>query len=227
MDLAELLALPGVKEECVLRSPVGFMALHGGSQDRGTHEIASQAAERAGASYYAIVQPSGLRAHLPSRRHDPDHSEHLKAFLQYVAIAISVHGFGRDSFELRVDPSEGVVIEPYGPALRGNQTGPLRGVILGGGNAELLDVARELFHDRVAGYRVADERVRLGFHPDNPVNLPSGHGVQVELPPGLRGIGDFGEQLLPTQDGTVNDVIAALVELADRAGELLAKASHA
>ncbi len=225
MDLAELLALPGVKEECVLRSPVGFMALHGGSQDRGTHEIASQAAERVGASYYAIVQPSGLRAHLPSRRHDPDHSEHLKAFLQHVAIAISVHGFGRDSFELRVDASEGVVIEPYGPALRGNQTGPLRAIILGGGNAELLDVARELFHDRLAGYRIADERVRLGFHPDNPVNLPSEHGVQVELPPGLRGIGDLGEQLVPTQDETVNEVIAALVELADRARELLAKAS--
>jgi len=227
MDLAELLALPGVREECVLRSPVGFMALHGGSQDRGTHEIASQAAERVGASYYAIVQPSGLRAHLPSRRHDPEQSEHLSTFLQHVAIAISVHGFGRDSFELRVDPAEGVVIEPYGPALRGNQTGPLRGIILGGGNPELLEAARELFHDRLAGYRVADERVRLGFHPDNPVNLPSGRGVQVELPPGLRGIGDFGERLVPVQDETVDEVITALVELADRAGELLSEASLA
>ena len=44
MDLAELLALPDVEEICVLRSSVGFLALHGGSQDRGTHEIASQAA---------------------------------------------------------------------------------------------------------------------------------------------------------------------------------------
>ena len=33
MDLAELLSLSGVKEECVLRSGVGFMALHGGSRD--------------------------------------------------------------------------------------------------------------------------------------------------------------------------------------------------
>jgi phage replication-related protein YjqB (UPF0714/DUF867 family) len=224
MDLAELLTLPGVKEELVLRSRVGFMALHGGSQDRGTHEIASQAAERAGASYYAIVQPRGLRAHLPSRRHDPDHSDQLTAFLRHVGIAISVHGFGRDSFDLRVDPAEGVVIEPYGPALRGNQTGPLRGIILGGGNAELLEVARRMFHDRFAGYRVADERVRLGFHPDNPVNLPSGQGVQVELPPGLRGIGDFGERLVPSQDAVVDEVIVALVELADRAGELLREA---
>jgi hypothetical protein len=68
---------------------------------------------------------------------------------------------------------------------------------------------------------VADERVRLGFHPDNPVNLPSAHGVQVELPPGLRGIGDFGEAFLPAESGVVNQVVAALVDLAARAEGLL------
>jgi phage replication-related protein YjqB (UPF0714/DUF867 family) len=197
------------------------MALHGGSQDRGTHEIASQAAERAGASYYAIVQPRGLRIHLTSRQHSPDQSERLRAFLRHVEIAISVHGFGRDGFHLRVDPVGGVVVEPYGPALRGSQTGPLRGIIVGGRNAHLLEVARRLLHDRFEGYRVADGRARLGFHPDNPVNLPSARGVQIELPPGLRGIGDFGEQLTPSEDGVVTEVIAALVELAHRASELL------
>ncbi len=219
MDLAELLTLPGVREECVMRSAVGFMALHGGSQDRGTHEIASRAAERAGASYYAIIQPSGLRVHLTSRHHNPDQSQHLRAFLQHVEIAISVHGFGRDGFDLRVDPVQGLVIEPYGPALRGGQTGPLRGIIVGGRNADLLDFARRLLHDRFAGYRVADERVRLGFHPDNPVNFPPAHGVQIELPPGLRGIGDLGEKLVPSEGEIVTEVIAALVELADRASE--------
>ena len=221
MDLAELLTLPGVKEECVLRSAVGLMALHGGSQDRGTHEIASRAAERAHASYYAIVQPRGLRIHLTSRQHSPDQSERLRAFLQHVEIAISVHGFGRDGFGLRIDPAGGVVVEPYGPALRGSQTGPLRGIIVGGRNAHLLEVARRLMHDRFEGYRVADERVRLGFHPDNPVNLPTARGVQIELPPGLRGIGDFGEQLTPSEDGVVTEVVAALVELAGRASESL------
>ena len=82
-------------------------------------------------------------------------------------------------------------------------------------------MARETFHGRFVGYHVADERVRLGFHPDNPVNLPSAHGVQVELPPGLRGIGDFGEIMDPRQDGVVNGVVAALAELATRASELL------
>lgn len=221
LDLSELLALPGVEEVCVLRSPVGFLALHGGSQDRGTHEIASRAAERSGASYYAIVQPPDLRVHLTSRRHDPGQSEKLSAFLRHVAIAISVHGFGRESFEVGLDPAGALVLEPYGPARRGRQTGPLRGVIVGGRNAELLDAAEELLDDRLPGYAVTSERVRLGFHPDNPVNLPSAHGVQIELPPGLRGIGDFGEHFAPACDGVVTDVIGALVELAGRAGEIL------
>jgi phage replication-related protein YjqB (UPF0714/DUF867 family) len=220
MDLAELLSFPGVEEVCVLRSAVGFMALHGGSLDRGTHEIASRASERVGASYYAIVQPNGLRIHLTSRRHDPAHSERFRAFLGHIKIAISVHGYGRDGFLLRADPEGGLDIDPYGPARIGHQSGPLKGIIVGGQNARLLDVARQTFHNRFDGYRVADQRIRLGFHPNNPVNLPSAHGVQIELPPGLRGIGDFGEQLVPSQDGIVTEVIAAFVELARSAGEI-------
>ncbi len=221
MNLAELLTMPGIREECILRSSVGFMALHGGSQDRGTEQIARRAADQAGASYYAIVHPSGLRVHLTSRLHNPDHSAHLRSFLEHVDVAISLHGFGRDGFALWLDPDRGLIIEPYGPAVRGKQTGPLRGIILGGLNAQLLDAARKLFDRRFTGYHVADARVRLGFHPDNPVNLPSAHGVQVELPPGLRGIGDFGESLVPRQDGVVSEMVAALVELARRAAELL------
>jgi phage replication-related protein YjqB (UPF0714/DUF867 family) len=221
MQLAELLAMPGVREECILRSSVGFMALHGGSQDRGTDQIASRSAEQAGASYYAIIHPPGLRVHLTSRLHNPDHSAHLRAFLAHVKVAISVHGFGRDGFAFWVDSHRGLIIEPYGPAIRGRQTGPLRGIIVGGLNAPLLGAARDLFQGRLEGYHVADERVRLGFHPDNPVNLPSDHGVQVELPPGLRGIGDFGETLVPRKDALVSEVVAALVELATRATESL------
>jgi phage replication-related protein YjqB (UPF0714/DUF867 family) len=221
MDLAELLTLPGVREECVLRSRVGFLALHGGSQDRGTAQIAQRAAEQTDSSYYAIVQPCGLRVHLTSRLHNPAHSAQLRAFLEHVDIAVSVHGFGRDGFALWLDPDRGLMIEPYGPEMKGHQTGPLRGIIVGGRNTPLLDAARQLFHGRFTGYHLADERVRLGFHPDNPVNLPSAHGVQVELPPGLRGIGDFGETYVPRQDGIVSEVVAALVELAGRANELL------
>lgn len=227
MDLADLLALPGVEETCILRSAVGFMALHGGSQDRGTHEIASRAAERSGASYYAIVQPRDLRVHLTSRRHDPRESQAMQKFLAHVEVAISVHGFGRDSFNFYVDGGSGPVLEPYGPALRGRQTGPLRGIIVGGRNAALVDVACRLLAERLPGYHAGSERVRLGFHPDNPVNLPAAHGVQIELPPALRGIGDLGEDLVPSQDGIVSDVVAALVELADRAATISAPQSPA
>lgn len=197
------------------------MALHGGSQDRGTDDIARQAAERTGASYYAIVQPGGLRVHLTSRLHDPDHSESLQTFLRHVKIAISVHGFGRDGFLFWIDPERGPVVDLYGPALLGSQTAPLRGIILGGRNTGLLRAARDLFHDRLPGYHVADERVRLGFHRDNPVNLPSQAGIQVELPPGLRGIGDFGEHLVPRPNEKVAQTIAVLVELAELAHDLI------
>ncbi|HEX4162316.1 MAG TPA: poly-gamma-glutamate hydrolase family protein [Acidimicrobiales bacterium] len=221
MDLAELLALPGVEETCVLRSAVGFMALHGGSQDRGTHEIASCAAEKSGASYYAIVQPGNLRVHLTSRHHDPGQSQKMSAFLRHVEVAISVHGFGRDSFSFHVDSGSGPVIEPYGPARRGRQTGPLRGIIVGGLNADLVDAACGILRDRLPGYHAGSERVRLGFHPRNPVNLPAAHGVQIELPPALRGIGDLGEDYVPSRDGIVTDVVAALVALAERATQIL------
>jgi phage replication-related protein YjqB (UPF0714/DUF867 family) len=221
VDLRELLAQPGVEEECAIRSAVGFMALHGGSQDRGTDLIARRAAERAGASLYAIVQPPRSRVHLTSHRHEPDHSPRFRAFLDHISIAISVHGFGRDLFALWLDPGRGPVVEPYGPATRGNQTGPLTGIIVGGRNAELLAFARQLLHDRFAGYHVADERVRLGFHAQNPVNLPPAHGVQVELPPGLRGIGPFGDLLVPDDGAVTDQVVDALVELAHHAATLL------
>ena len=221
MDLAELLAMPGIREERTLRSNVGFMALHGGSQDRGTDHIARRAADTAGASYYAIIQPPWLRVHLTSRLHNPDDSAHLRSFLEHVDVAISVHGFGRDGFALWIDPERGMIIEPYGPAIRGNQKGPLRGIIVGGLNAQLVDAARAIFEKRFDDYHVADERVRLGFHPDNPVNLPAAHGVQVELPPGLRGIGDWGEVLVPRREPFVNEVVDALVDLATLATEIV------
>jgi hypothetical protein len=85
----------------------------------------------------------------------------------------------------------------------------------------MLDAARRLLDGRFAGYHVADEGVRLGFHPDNPANLPSAHGIQIELPPGLRGIGDLGDQLVPSADGLVTEVVAALVQLAELARGLI------
>src|SRR5438132_603474 len=58
--LARLLAEPGVREVLELRAPVGFLALHGGNQDRVTDEIALAAADRAGVQLGCPPRVRGL-----------------------------------------------------------------------------------------------------------------------------------------------------------------------
>ena len=49
-----------------LRGTFGFMAIHGGNLERATDVVALEAAERAGASCYAVIQAPPLRHHVPS-----------------------------------------------------------------------------------------------------------------------------------------------------------------
>src|SRR4051794_19453206 len=98
MGFGDLLAEPGVTEHLELRSRIGFMAFHGGALERGTDVVALDAAERAGASVYAVVQPVGLRWHIPSIDVSPDESDALREFIEHVEVAIAIHGFGRDGF---------------------------------------------------------------------------------------------------------------------------------
>src|SRR4051812_40841374 len=74
------------------------MAIHGGSLERGTAEVARRAAARTGASLYAVEQPDGLQWHVPSHLYDPAASPSLFAFLNHVDAVVSVHGYGRDGF---------------------------------------------------------------------------------------------------------------------------------
>jgi phage replication-related protein YjqB (UPF0714/DUF867 family) len=163
---AELLAMTGVQEICELRSRIGFMAYHGGSLEAQTDVIASRAAERSGASYYAVLQPDEVQWHIPSHKVSPASSAQLKSFIEHVDIVITIHGFGR----------------------RDNFTS----VLLGGQNRDLADhVARHL-QPRLPDYEIVTDLDRIpkdlrGLHPDNPVNLPTRQGVQVELPPRIRG----------------------------------------
>ena len=215
MDLRQLLAHPGVHEECTLRSGIGIMALHGGSQDRGTDHIARAVAARTGSSLYAIIQ-GGVRVHLTSRRHEPEHSP--------------AGGLPRPRrhrhFGARVRP--GRLLAPHGrrapPRPRALRPGPARGADRTAdrhhcrrARPRVVPPGRALLHDRLPGYHVADERVRLGFHPQNPVNLPRHQGVQVELPPGLRGIGPYGERT-PTDPGDIPDALIAGTGRAGRGG---------
>ncbi len=168
--LAALLASPGVVEHCELRSErVGFLSLHGGLE-AATFEIAREAAQRSGASLYAVVQPEGLRWHVPSQRFDPEASARLGAFCRHVHTAISIHGFGgvRDSDER------------------------WKTVVLGGGDRRSARDLGAALRRTLEHYTFIDDLAEIpaayrGVHTGNPVNRTRGSGVQLELPPRIRG----------------------------------------
>ena len=164
---ADLLATPGVEEVCVLRSNrIGFMAYHGGSLEEQTDVIAAQAAERSGASYYAVLQPEEVQVHIPSHTVGRSPSEQLKTFIDHVDIVITIHGFGRQDH--------------------------FTSLLLGGRNRELADHIAACLRPRLPEYEIVTELDRIpqdlrGLHLDNPVNMPARQGVQIELPPRIRG----------------------------------------
>ena len=165
-----LLQEPGVEETVALRSPFGFMAFHGGSLENGTDDIATEAARRAGASLYTVTQPDSLRWHIPSKLVTPDRSPALAAFLDHVDTVVAVHGFGRQ--------------------------GLFTTLLLGGQDRRRAAWLATHLRTTLPEYDVVDELDRIpeplrGLHPDNPVNRVPGGGVQLELPPRVRGIGPF------------------------------------
>ena len=163
---AALLASPGVEEVCALRSRFGFMAFHGGTLEEVTDVVASGAAEACGASYYGVLHPRKLDVHLPSTRFQPSGSPVLAGFLAHVEVVVTVHGYGR----------------------RGLWTA----LLAGGGNRSLAEHVAAHLRPALDGYDVVTDLDAMpdglrGLHPANPVNLPRGGGVQLELPPRVRG----------------------------------------
>ncbi len=192
--LAELLAEPGVVEISVLRSSFGFLALHGGSVEKVTDHIAIAAAEKAGASVYALVQTGESGRHIPAAKMSPDDSDVLATFLAHVDVVVSIHGFGVASLwqakkrALESGDDRHLVFAhdlPYTPD---------RALLLGGSNRGLAaDIAAQL-RDTLRGYHPVDDlplipRQLRGLHPRNPVNLPKAGGVQIECCPDVRGLG--------------------------------------
>jgi len=165
-DLRDLLDHPGVEEVLELRGRFGFMAFHGGSLEERTDLVARTAADRAGASYYGVHQPAGLRQHVPSHRFTGDQSQSLAEFLDHVDVVITVHGYGR--------------------------RGLFTTMLLGGGNRDLAAHVAPHLRRALPAYLVEDDIERIpkelrGLHPKNPVNAPRNGGVQLELPPRVRG----------------------------------------
>lgn len=163
---AALLATSGVQEVCELRNRIGFMAYHGGSLEEQTDVIAAHAAQRSGASYYAVLQPEDVLWHIPSHHVSPASSEQLRTFIDHVDVVFTIHGFGRrDHFT---------------------------SVLIGGQNRDLADHVAGHLRPRLPEYDIVTELDQIpkdlrGLHPNNPVNLPANKGVQIELPPRIRG----------------------------------------
>lgn len=193
---AEILAMPGVREESDLRGNVGFMAYHGGGLEEMTDVIARDAAEASGASYYGVVHPPGWDLHLPSTRVSPDESDDLAAFLDHVDVVVTVHGFGRRPL--------------------------LTSVLLGGRNRGLAGHVAGHLRTHLPAYDIVDDLDRIptelrGLHERNPVNLPTGGGVQIELPPRIRGASpiwwDWEGDLVPHTRDLITALTAAALAL--------------
>lgn len=163
---AQLLAHSGVEEVSELRGRFGFMAYHGGSLEVATDVIARAAAEQSGASYYGVHQPADLQWHIPSTRVRPEESDRLAEFLDHVEVVITVHGYGRQNF--------------------------FTSLLLGGRNRDLASLLGSNIRSVLPAYRTITELDEIptelrGQHANNPVNLPRLAGVQLELPPRVRG----------------------------------------
>ena len=189
----ELLDSDGVREVCVLRGKLGFMAYHGGSLEALTDVVAERAAERSNASYYGVLQPPDLNWHVPSHLVAPAESDVLAEFVQHVDVVITMHGYGRHGYWTTL--------------------------LLGGQNRPLADHVAAHLRPQLPDYRIETEVDAMpselcGLHARNPVNLPRQQGVQIELPPRVRGVSPIwkdwkGPGLVPHSEALIDALVAA------------------
>ncbi len=190
-----LLAQPGVAETSSLAGRVGFLALHGGNLERTTDQIASEAAEACGASLYTVAQPEPMRDHIPSIAFDPEKSDALASFLAHIDIAISVHGYG--------------------------SLGAFTTVLIGGSNRTAARMVAAELRPRLPSYEFVDRLDDIGpklrgVHRHNPVNRPRLGGVQIELPPRIRGLSPWWRDRYGTRVSHTDRLIAGLAAAAGR-----------
>lgn len=204
---AELLAHPEVQEICTLRGHdrprehrLGFMAYHGGGLEEMTEVVAERAAALAGASYYGVHQPIGMENHVPSIEVSPHVSTPLRSFIDHVHSVVTIHGYGRMGF--------------------------FASLLVGGQHRELAHHIGERLRVHLPAYDVVTDLDRIpndlrGLHPRNPVNLPPGKGVQIELPPRVRGSSPLwwdweGPGLTPHTESLVHALVEAATTWIDQ-----------
>lgn len=165
------------------------MAIHGGYLEEMTDWVARSAAELSGGSFYAVIQPEQEQWHVPSHLIGRHASTTLSAFVEHVDVVVSLHGFGR-------------------PEL-------WRSLLLGGRNRAVAELAALELIPRLGHYEVLTDLAAIpkplrGQHRENPVNLPRFGGVQIELPPRVRGRSPIFWG--PLERGTIVPHLEALVE---------------
>lgn len=190
MSFAALLAAPGVEEVLEVRGRFGFLAFHGGALERLTDVVARAAAARAGASCYSVLMPEDNRQHLPSTSVVPEASPRLAAFLDHVEVVIAVHGYGRH--------------------------GRWTSLLAGGSNRLLAAHVADAVHAVLPGYEVVTDLADIppelrGLHSRNPVNRPPGGGVQLELPPRVRGMGPTWAEFREANPGALTPATRHLI----------------
>ena len=90
----------------------------------------------------------------------------LRSFVDHVDVVVTIHGFG--------------------------QRGLFGSLLLGGRNRTLAAHVGRTLRRALPAYDIVTDLERIppnlrGLHADNPVNLTPGCGVQIELPPRVRG----------------------------------------
>ncbi len=197
----ELLNHPDVEEVINLRGQdlprdqrIGFMAYHGGGLEEMTEVVAMHAAERSGTSYYGVHQPKGMERHIPSIEVSPDASTQLRSFIDHVHTVITIHGFGRQGY--------------------------YSSLLLGGQHRNFAQHVGSHLRAHLPAYKIITDIDEIpkelrGLHPKNPVNLPPGTGVQIELPPRVRGTTPMfwdweGPALPPHTESLINGLVSAV-----------------
>ena len=141
---------------------------------------------------YAVVQPADLAWHIPSHRCDPSVSEQLRAVLEHCHTVVSVHGFGRADFWMSV--------------------------LVGGGDRVLAAELARCLRRSLPDYDIVDDVDAIpdgmrGVAARNPVNQARGGGVQLELPPRVRGLGPHwtefdGDGFTPHTEALIDALVA-------------------
>jgi phage replication-related protein YjqB (UPF0714/DUF867 family) len=124
----------------------------------------------------------------------PDASIRLQSFIEHVHTVITIHGFGRQGY--------------------------YSSLLLGGQHRTFAQHVGSHLRTHLPAYKVITDIDEIpkelrGLHPRNPVNLPPGAGVQIELPPRVRGTTPLfwdweGPSLPPHTESLISGLVSAV-----------------